>query len=305
MNKINQRSNNLSTEEIHRRMIKAQEAKIEKDYRRKLFILRHQQKFFRYSRLIGLIALGVLFAVAIVFWLIKLVSNIWENRDKQENSVSVEYKETPPAGFGVKVEEMKIIQPVVGETTYDVVAKITNQDNDWGVSQLQYKFVLKDRFDKVVLEKERTSYILPSQQRHLIEVGLRAERAVVGGSLEIKMLEVQKLKEFIIPDIQVTSRNYRVVDQKSKVLGEIVNNNPYGFEKVDIGVILYDTSGKIIGLNFTNVNSLSAHAKRDFVATWSEEISEEVDKIYIEPTVNAFQSELFMKDYGSGNRWEY
>ena len=273
--------------------------------KRKLFILRHEQKLFKYSRLIGLIIIGILFVVAIVFWAIKIIGNYWQTRDEQENSVSVEVKETPPEGFSIQAEEMKIIQPVVGETSYDVVAKIINRDNSWGVSQLQYKFILKDRFDKVVLEKERTVYILPSQERHLIEVGLKTERAVVGGLLEIKLIEVQKLKEFIIPDILVTNKSYRVVDHKSKVFGEIANKNPYGFEKIDIGVILYDTAGKIVGLNFTNINSLSANSKRAFVATWSEEISEEVDEIYIEPTVNAFQSELFMKDYGSGVSLEY
>ena len=214
-------------------------------------------------------------------------------------------EEKPPEGFGVKVAEMEIIQPVVGETTYDVVAKIINRDTDWGVSKLKYKFILKDRFDKTVLEKEKTSYILPSQERHLIEVGLEADRPVVNGSLEITMEEVQKLKEFIVPDIVITSKSYSIVNSKSKVFGEITNNNPYGFETVDIGVILYDTADNIIGLNFTNLNSLTANSKRSFVATWGETINDEVDKIYIEPTVNAFRSELFMKSYGSGARLEY
>src|SRR3989339_500307 len=178
-------------------MLQSREEKIEKEYKRKLFILRHEQKLFKYSRLIGLIIIGILFVVAIVFWAIKIIGNYWQTRDEQENSVSVEVKETPPEGFSIQAEEMKIIQPVVGETSYDVVAKIINRDNSWGVSQLQYKFILKDRFDKVVLEKERTVYILPSQERHLIEVGLKTERAVVGGLLEIKLIEVQKLKEFI------------------------------------------------------------------------------------------------------------
>jgi len=304
MNKRNQNQERLSPQEIRQRLVETRQGKVEKDYKKKLFVLRHKQQFFKYGKIISLVIFGILLAVAIFFWGTRVVKYFSQPED-QGNSTVVEEPEKPPEDFGVEVEEMKIIQPVVGETTYDVVAKIVNKDTDWGVSQLKYKFILKDRFDKVVLEKEETSYILPSQERHLIGVGLEADRAVVGGSLEIKMGEVEKLKEFIVPDITVTGKSYEIVNNKSKVFGDITNNNPYGFETVDIGVILYDTTGNIVGLNFTNLNSLAANSKRSFAATWGEQINDEVDRIYIEPTVNAFKSELFMKSYGSGTRLEY
>jgi len=304
MNDINKKQD-LSPEESHRHLLEARQAKVEKNYKRKLFVLRHKQKFFKYGKLASLAAFGILIVVGVIFWSINIVNYFFQPDNNQDNSTTIVEEEKPPESFGVKVEKMEIIQPVVGETTYDVVAKIVNQDTDWGVSKLKYKFILKDRFDKTVLEKEGVSYILPSQERHLIGVGLKADRPVVNGSLEIIMEEIQKLKEFIIPDIVVTSKSHSVVSGRSKVFGEITNNNPYGFETVDIGVILYDTTDNIIGLNFTNLNSLTANSKRSFVATWGETINDEVDKIYIEPTVNAFRSELFMKSYSSGAVLEY
>ncbi|MBU1178056.1 FxLYD domain-containing protein [Patescibacteria group bacterium] len=303
---MNQNQGNLTPEEIRQQRVEAEKAKIAKDYERKLFVIKHKKKAMAWLKMIGL-ALLVAGIIAGLTTITVRIVQFFSDGEKPEPEVVqvIDETEKPPADFAVKMTEIKLLQPVEGTTTYDVMARIVNENSDWGVSELDYTFILKDRFDKVVAEKKGSSYVLPNQSKHLIEVGINTERIAQKVELKIKMEQIQKLKQFTLPNMKVVDKSYQVVNKKGKVLGDVLNDSPYSFNEVEVGVILFDSAGEIIGLNFTNINSFGAGTKRSFAAGWSEEITGEVTQIYIEPQINIYSSDVFMSSYGLGQSLDY
>lgn len=295
-----------SHKEIRQRQVEAEKAKIGKEYERKLFLIKHKKEIISWLKKVGLGVVALLVLWGVVVGIIRLVIYLSANKEEdQQQPITVEETEKPPAGFGVEMTEIKLLQPVAGKTTYDVMARIVNKDPDWGVSELSYTFIFKDRFDKVVAEKKRNSFILPNQSKYLIEVGAETARVTQKVELKIKMEKIQKLKKFSLPNIKVVDKSYQITDQKGKVQGELLNDSPYDFNEVNVGIVLFDSAGEVIGLNFTNVNALTAGSKRSFVASWNEEISEKVAEVYVEPQIDIFNSGVFMNNYGSGQSLDY
>ena len=306
--KMSDNQENLSPEEMRQRGVEARKSKISKEYERKLFVVQHKNQIIAWLKMAAmiLVIIGVIAGLTtIIVRLVGYFSERFGNGEKVEQVEVIDNTEKPPADFAIKMTEIKLLQPVEGETTYDVMARIVNENSDWGVSKLSYTFVLKDRFDQVVAEQKRSSYILPSQSKHLIEVGIEAEKAAQTVELKIKMEQIQKLKKFSSPNIKIVDKNYQIVDQKSRVWGELHNDSPYDFSEVEVSVVLYDEAGEIVGLNFTNINAFTADSKRSFIAGWNEQISDTVAQIYIEPQLNVYGSGIFMNNYGTGQSLDY
>ncbi|NQV12866.1 MAG: hypothetical protein HQ530_01030 [Parcubacteria group bacterium] len=300
---MNNNQGNLSPEEIRQQRVKAQKAKISKNYERKLFVIKHKKKILFWLKIAGLVIVAIAVVAGATIGIINLVKFLTRDKGDQPQVV-VDEIEKPPADFAIKMTEIKLLQPVAGETTYDIMARIVNEDPDWGVSKLSYTFVLKDRFDQVVAEQKQNSFILPNQSRHLIEIGIETEKAAQKVELKIKLEKIQKLKEFTLPNIKIVDKSYQATDMK--VTGELLNDSPYDFGKVEVGVILFDKVGEVIGLNFTNVNSFTSGSKRSFVVSWNDdEVLGVVSQVYVEPQVNVFGSGIFMNNYGSGQNLDY
>lgn len=283
--------------------------KIKKDTERKIYIVKNREKIIKYVKL------GVIGIVAATFFLtffIYLISDIfqvspWKFLEKEEVVVQdVEEEEKPPEDFKVEIAEVKFIE-TEKKKVYDVLAKIKNQNTEWGVSELGYKFIFKDENDLVVGEKERKSYILPQQERYLMEIGIETLTAASSVELEINLLEVQKLEQFINPQTQFTKKgiDHFVDDNKSKVSGTLVNDSPFGFDQVDVYIILYDKNNKIKGMNFTNINSFLPDTERHFSVFWPEVLAKGDLTVEIDPNVNVFEAGNFMDIYGTGQVLEY
>ena len=295
--------NRLTPEEIRRLVREKRRAeleKIEKETRLKIFIIRYKEKILKYSKLgcLGLLGLAILITTTVV--IVKVTK-------KPPPPPPPPPVETPPEDFQITVEETKLIPSILEENSYDVLARIRNADPDWGVSRLNYKFILKNKKGEVVGVKKRESYILPQQERYLVEVGINTEDKASSVEVELSLLEVQKLKQFINPGRQIRALDvqHSVVDRKSKVFGDLINESPHSFEKVDIVIVLYDVKDQIIAINYTNVNAFVSGTARYFSATWPEAISEKIKRIEIEVNVNVYETGSFMNIYGTGAILEY
>ena len=127
--------------------------------------------------------------------------------------------------------------------------------------------------------------------------------------LKIILSEAQKLEEFKNPQSQFEKENvkYFVDNKKSRVSGELVNSSPFGFDKVDIYIIVYDPDGRIIGVNYTNVNNFLPDSNRYFSVFWNKILSKSENnlQIEIEPNVDVYDAGNFMDTYGTGQTLEY
>ena len=108
--------------------------------------------------------------------------------------------------------------------------------------------------------------------------------------------------EFIKKDIQYFNET-----SKSRVTGELINNSPFGFDKVDIIAIVRDLDGRILGVNYTNIDDFLPSSNRYFSVFWNNILAKNKNKVQIEiePNVNVFEAGKFMDLYGSGQILEY
>jgi len=169
---------------------------IQKDTERKIFIVQHREEIIKYAKLATVILIAIPFSL---YFLITLLGDIfgfspWKYFSLQETPIEevVVEEERPPEGFEVEVIETNLIK-TNKKRTYDVLGKVRNADTNWGVSLLKYKFTLKDDEGNKVGERERESYILPQQEKYLVEIGMEGLTEAYEVDLEVSLYEVQKL----------------------------------------------------------------------------------------------------------------
>ena len=305
----------LSSEDIKRILEEKkseQYEQIEKDTEKKIFIVQHREEIIKYAKLATIILVAIPFSI---YFLATLIGDIfgfapWSfiNIKKEEEVVEVIEVEKPPEGFKVEVIGTELIK-TNKKRTYDVLGKIRNADTNWGVSSLKYKFILKDEEGNKVGEKERESYVLPQQERYLVEIGMEGLTEASKVELEVTLTEVQKLDEFKNPQTQFKKENvkYFVDNKKSRANGELINSSPFGFDKVDIYIIVYDLDGRILGINYTNIDDFLPDSNRYFSVFWNRILSKSESnvQIEIEPNVDVFEAGSFMNTYGTGQVLEY
>lgn len=286
-------------QEAIRQREKREFAKLEKETKWKIFIVRYREQIFKYVK-VGCIVLPILFliigGVVIYFKVIK--------KPPPPPPPPVD---KPSANFKITVEKSKLLPSVEKENLYDAVARVKNIDPDWGVSKLKYKFILKNKDGEIVGEREQMTYILPEQEKYLIELNIKTEEKASSLEIILNHLEVQKLKKFVNPQTQFRVKNWGsgVFDKKTKAWAILFNESPFSFEKVNLNVILYDRNQEIVGVNYTNINAFTTKTERYFSVSWNEIIPTKVERIEVEPNVNVFEEGNFMNIYGTGQTLEY
>ncbi len=307
----------LTSEDIKRIIAEKkneQYEQIKKDTERKIFIVEHREEIIKYAKLAAIVLIAIPFSIYFIVTLLGDIFNYspWsflKFKEKETPIVEVATEEEkPPEDFKVEVIETDLVK-TDKKRTYDVLGKIRNSNTEWGVSSLKYKFILKDNEGNKIGEKERTSYILPQQERYLVEIGLEGMTEASEVELEVNINEVQKLETFKNPQTQFKKENvkYYIDNQKSRVGGELVNNSSFGFDKVDVYIIVYDADGRILGINYTNINGFLPESNRYFSVFWNKILSKSESnvQIEIEPNVDVFEAGNFMDIYGTGQVLEY
>lgn len=291
-----------NSEELRSDKLSAEKQRIEKEYERKLYVIKHKEKIAKYVKIIGWSILGLLLIIALVILALKVVDIF----TTEEVIAPVEVKEDlPPQDFLIETEKITLLQPIKGETNYDVLVQLKNNNSEWGVSKLKYTILLKDKFDKVVGMSERNSYILPGQEKSLIEIGINADRIAQKSEVQIEMLEVKKLTQGANINIVVDDSKYVVDGNNSRVEAHLFNSSPFTLDKIDVGIVLFDANGEVIGLNYTNFSPFVTKTRRFIVVNWPQQVFEGVDRVYIEPNVDVFQSSSFLNVYGTGQTLEF
>lgn len=285
----------LSPAEERQKKLKAEEQKIEAEYRQKLFVVRHLRT----------IIVLTIFIVGgpIVFWgIYKNIDTIRNIFKKPEPPPEVQI-EKPPADFKISAIETKLLFNAT-RGTYDLFARLENTNPEWGVNELEYLINLQSKNGEKVGEKKGKTYILPSSKRSLIEVNLTATSQVSSVELKLTPLMVQKLKKFPSMEFGLKDVGYLPADGKSKSKGVIINKTPYSFEQVEIDLVLFNAEQEIVGVNKTTVNTFLSGEERGFVVVGDEDYGPNT-QIVAEPNVDLFKTANFMNVYKQSQELNY
>lgn len=277
----------------HEELVKYEQQQIGKEFSRKRMILKYQ----KIIMISGIIL--IVFVVATVG--IYAVYKIFQKPSLPEQANQA--VEAPPADFTIKANQINILPQE--NNKYNALVLIQNTDQNWGVPRLAYTILLKDANKNIVAEKQGSTYILPNQQKSLIELGIESQDPAVSASVDFETKEVQKLTESPVMDFPIENVAYQVVDKKSKISGTISNQTPFGFNEILINVLVYEGNDALKGVNYTTINTLTPGQKRDFTVFWRSNLNVKKPRIVLEPYVNPFNSTPFLDIYSEGQMLQY
>ncbi|PJA88710.1 MAG: hypothetical protein CO139_01650 [Candidatus Moranbacteria bacterium CG_4_9_14_3_um_filter_36_9] len=184
---------------------------------------------------------------------------------------------------------------------YDIFAVIKNPNNNFGNKQFSYKFSLKDSQGNLVSEKNGKSFILPGEEKYIIENNIQPTASVAMvefSSSNSVWVEIQN--QYEKPQLKIISKNYLETPSGinfSEASGLLKNESPFDFSEIKVKIILKEASGKVVSLNASQMNTVRAGENRGFNVSWPNKFSGNVSDMEVQPEVNIFDTETFVKRY--------
>jgi hypothetical protein len=184
---------------------------------------------------------------------------------------------------------------------YDFVGKISNPNNDYGASSVPYTFRVLDASGIVLAEKTGTSFILPKEEKYIVETSTSLSRApsrvdVIFGKVEWEKFSGYKEK----PALDVYNKRFERVTSGvgfGQAKGLVVNNSPFDFTNLGIVVVLRDGGGKVVALQKTEQDTLRSGEQRDFTLLWPDSFPGDVEKVEVQTDANVYRTDTFIRTY--------
>lgn len=184
---------------------------------------------------------------------------------------------------------------------YDVVGKISNPNNDYGASSVPYTFRVLDASGGVLLEKVGTSFILPKEEKYIVETSLSLSGTPLRVELALGKVGWEKFAGYKEkPALEVFNKNYEQIVSGvgfGQAKGLVVNNSPFDFTNLGIVVVLRDGAGKVVALQKTEQNTLRSGQQRDFTLLWPDPFPGDVKKVEVQTDANVYRSDTFIREY--------
>ena len=185
----------------------------------------------------------------------------------------------------------------IGTNRYDLVAKIKNPNDDWGIKSFNYKFVVDSEETNEV-----NNYILPAEEKYIIAQNFTYtdSTALKDIELEISDIEWQRLidrtmadgLDFVVEDKKLTTSTVSSLQNATVLTAKVINRSFYDFWKVDVPIVLL-SSGEPIAVSSYTLRSFTSYQFKDISVSWLKALPLN-SEIEINPTINIFQASNLM-----------
>jgi len=186
-----------------------------------------------------------------------------------------------------------------GNDSYDVVARVENPNSTTGGSTFSFEFTLKDDAGNVIGKRDGTSFILPAEKKYVASLGMTTDGNKIPASVDVAITTVkwEELPGIDKPALNIYSKRFDPLPTGvgGQAYGLLRNESTYDLNKVFVVVVLRDQDNKIIGINFTEKNTVRSKEERDFLLTWPYELNGTVTNIEMEAYSDMFNSLNFLK----------
>ena len=175
--------------------------------------------------------------------------------------------------------------------SYDVASKIVNPNLTHGSGDVSYKIDLM-RGETVVGTKRGETYILPNEEKYLVELGIPVSDTPEKAVIELNEGTPEEYPGKSNPKLEVVKEDYRY----NKIGGAffetnftLVNRSEFNLKQLDIVAVVKDEDDEIIALNKGFINSVKQGEARDHRFFWPREIPVTDDiEVLIEVKSNVF-----------------
>ena len=187
-----------------------------------------------------------------------------------------------------------------GMETYDVMARISNPNNQLGGSSFSYEFTLKDASGNVLAKKSGNSFILPVESKYIIETGLVSKISPATVEISVSAPKWEEFFGYEKPELNIYNKRYELISSGvgySEAKGLLRNESAFDFSTIKINVVLRDENGNPVAFNKTEMNTINAGEERDFRLLWPINFPGSVQGVEMEAEADVFKTETFTKKY--------
>lgn len=210
--------------------------------------------------------------------------------------------------IGTDLEITEIAFVPGGNGQYDILGKIYNPNDEIGATSFTYAAELRDGSGEVLAARSGTSYILPQENKYILELNLAAQAQPATASLRISEIEWARFSGYQEkPSINIYQKRYGPISSGagfSEAFGLLSNESPYDFRSIIVRVILRDNSGKPLAFNTTEMRTVRSHEERDFRLVWPSAFPGTVEKVEMEADADVYHSDNFMRQYLPGGKFQ-
>ena len=188
-----------------------------------------------------------------------------------------------------------------GNGRFDVLVQVYNPNDEAGASSFRYVFELRDMSGKVVATRSGESYILPQENKYLMELNLDVVAEPVSVTVRTEDIQWERFSGYQEkPTINIYQRRYDQISSGacfSEAYGLLSNESLYDFRSLKVKVILRDGAGKPLALNETEMRTVTSHEERDFRLVWPSAFPGTVEKVDMEVDADVYHSDNFIRQY--------
>lgn len=184
----------------------------------------------------------------------------------------------PPEPKGIKVKSVKKIK--LSESKVGLAAEVRNPNPDFGLRTFDYNFVVKGGAEELILSKG-TSFILPSQTKHLIKLEVPVSEVPKGQlGLKLEELDWQRSTDVRTDSLWVAGGTYTTEASSTKITGTLINESPLLIEEVQVRALIFAKDGSLLGMTRTQFGDVRSGEKRDIKTYIGNPISQEGTLIF-------------------------
>lgn len=185
--------------------------------------------------------------------------------------------------------------------SYDIYGEVANPNVTLGSDRFDYAFRVTNAAGELVAERQGASFILPGDNKFLVETNIQSGAAPAKVELNIGNTGWVAVNSYYErPALKIVNKNYSEVSSGlgfAEATGLLKNESPFDFNSIQLRIILTGSDGKVVALNSTQMNTVQAGENRDFKVGWPNRFPGAVSNMDVQVEVNVFQSDAFYKKY--------
>jgi hypothetical protein len=174
---------------------------------------------------------------------------------------------------------------------YDLAARINNPNQNHGSRKIAYQFKIYDINNREIGNKSGSTFILPRQEKYIIELRKPIQQNVARVQLNIEPVQWEKIIDYVEPEINVFEKKYQFLENGppySQASCVIKNASHQDYKNIETSVVVFSADNEVLGVNYSVIDYLSAGQDRFFSVPWHFELNKNAGRIDIEAGVNIF-----------------
>jgi hypothetical protein len=216
------------------------------------------------------------------------------HRELTSDKINYEYLQSISQPSNLEISKVEVLK---NSDNYDFFAELNNINEKWYVSEIVYHFEADD-FES----EQKTTYVLPLQQKFIMELGVESEKPFKNPTLIIDSMNQKKQFDYNL--IKEEFFQFEIIDPKfisstqsglsenvgiSTVEFTVENQSAYNYWDMKFKVLLY-SGNKLVYINEIPMRTIDSGEKKVMSFNVFEKIRKP-DKVYVFPDIDFLNEE--------------